>query len=154
MAPRSGSGGEQAEERLEKTVEMALLYDVYGELLTERQRRFFTLYFLDDLSLGEIGAQFQVSRQAVYDILRRSQRTLERMEARLGLVSGRRRLEARLDELKELARRLEQVLAGPSGDRGKALSLARELRQRLERLSEPVLPSAGEEAADGLRASE
>ncbi|NMA70385.1 MAG: YlxM family DNA-binding protein, partial [Firmicutes bacterium] len=90
MARRPGHGENRLEERLQKTVEMALLYDRYGELLTERQRRFFELYFLDDLSLGEISDQYGVSRQAVYDILRRSQRTLEKMERILGLVAARR----------------------------------------------------------------
>ena len=71
---------------LEKTVRMGLLFDYYGQLLTDRQREFFSLYYNDDLSLGEIAQQYGVSRQAVYDILRRSSQSLEGLESKLELV--------------------------------------------------------------------
>lgn len=143
MARRPGHGENRLEERLQKTVEMALLYDRYGELLTERQRRFFELYFLDDLSLGEISDQYGVSRQAVYDILRRSQRTLEKMERILGLVAARRAQAEHLGRLIETAQRVEALLADPAGDRAEARRLAAELRQGLVQLADPA-PKGGE----------
>lgn len=143
MARRPGHGENRLEERLQKTVEMALLYDRYGELLTERQRRFFELYFLDDLSLGEISDQYGVSRQAVYDILRRSQRTLEKMERILGLVASRRAQAEHLGRLIETAQRVEALLADPAGDRAEARRLAAELRQGLVQLADPA-PKGGE----------
>lgn len=63
-----------------------LLYDFYGSLLTERQQKFIELYYGDDLSLGEIAEQFNVTRQAVHDTLKRSEQTLENYEHKLGLV--------------------------------------------------------------------
>ncbi|MDO7787191.1 YlxM family DNA-binding protein [Desulforamulus aquiferis] len=64
-----------------------LLYDFYGSLLTERQQKFIELYYSDDLSLGEIAEQFEVTRQAVHDTLKRSEQTLENYEKKLGLVT-------------------------------------------------------------------
>jgi len=71
----------------DKKVRMHLLYDFYGQLLTDKQRSFFELYHHDDLSLGEIAEQHGVSRQAVYDILKRAERTLEDLESKLELVA-------------------------------------------------------------------
>lgn len=64
-----------------------LLYDFYGALLTERQRRYWDLHFGLDLSLGEIAGQEGVSRQAVLDGLKRAGESLEDFEARLHLVA-------------------------------------------------------------------
>ena len=69
-----------------KLTEINLLYDFYGQMLTERQRKFIELYYGDDFSLGEIAEQFEVSRQSVHDILKRSEQTLYRFEEKLGLV--------------------------------------------------------------------
>lgn len=62
------------------------LFDVYGELLSGRQQRLMRLYYHDDLSLGEIAQRRQITRQAVYDTLRRSVGELRRFERYLGLV--------------------------------------------------------------------
>ncbi|HEY6102318.1 MAG TPA: sigma factor-like helix-turn-helix DNA-binding protein [bacterium] len=62
------------------------LFDAYGRLLTDRQQRLLNLYFHDDLSFTEIAERFEVTRQAVYDALRRSTGELERLEALLGVV--------------------------------------------------------------------
>lgn len=69
-----------------RKVRITLLYDFYGQLLTARQRDVLALYYQADLSLGEIAEQQEVSRQAVYDIIKRSERTLEDLESKLQLV--------------------------------------------------------------------
>ncbi|MGI6035584.1 MAG: YlxM family DNA-binding protein [Limnochordia bacterium] len=77
-----------------KTVKMNLLFDFYGQLLTDRQREIFLLYYHDDLSLGEIAENIQISRQGVYDTLQRGEQALTDLEGRLGLMAkhqGRRR---------------------------------------------------------------
>ena len=74
-------------------LEMTLLYDHYGEFLTERQRMCFELYFDQDLSLAEIAQELEVSRQGVYDNLNRAEATLRNMEEKLGCV--RRTLQTR-----------------------------------------------------------
>ena len=75
------------QEMLAKTTRMNLLFDWYGSLLTERQRTYMQYYFHDDYSLGEIAAEFAVSRQAVYDQLKRTEAMLEDYEDKLGLLS-------------------------------------------------------------------
>ena len=72
---------------MEKHVKMSMLYDFYGQMLTERQRKYIDLYYCHDLSLGEISEQYGVSRQSVYDILKRSEQVLCKFEEKLGLVA-------------------------------------------------------------------
>ena len=74
-------------------LEMTLLYDYYGELLTQRQRMCFELYHDQDLSLAEIAQELKVSRQGVYDNLSRAEATLRNMEEKTGCV--RRSLQTR-----------------------------------------------------------
>ncbi|MBO8141891.1 MAG: YlxM family DNA-binding protein [Firmicutes bacterium] len=85
---------------------MNLLFDFYGQLLTEKQRAFFELYHHDDLSLGEIAQEHGVSRQAVYDILKRAERTLEEFESKLALVD---RYWQEREVLRELDRELSML---------------------------------------------
>ncbi|WP_395318391.1 putative DNA-binding protein [Fructilactobacillus frigidiflavus] len=61
------------------------LFDFYGCLLTTKQADYISQYYADDLSLGEISENFNVSRQAVYDNIKRTEKTLETYEAKMGL---------------------------------------------------------------------
>ncbi|MDA8233226.1 MAG: putative DNA-binding protein [Clostridia bacterium] len=72
---------------MEKVTRMAMLYDFYGQLLTDRQRHLFELYYDHDLSLGEIAEELEITRQAVHDLLKRSEKILEEYETKLGLVN-------------------------------------------------------------------
>ena len=70
---------------LEKTTRMNFLFDFYQSLLTEKQRSYMHLYYLDDHSLGEIADEYEISRQAVYDNIRRTEAMLEEYEDKLQL---------------------------------------------------------------------
>ena len=72
---------------IEKMIRIGRLYDAYGELLTERQRKCLDLHYLQDLSLGEIAAELGVSRQAINDILHRTEELLEQYEEKLKLLA-------------------------------------------------------------------
>lgn len=61
---------------------MAMLFDFYGDLLTERQKEFYDLYYNDDLSLAEIAENYDITRQGVRDIIVRAEKTLEDIENR------------------------------------------------------------------------
>ena len=67
-------------------LEMALLYDYYGGMLTEKQRDCFDMRYNQDMSLAEIGQELGVSRQAVCDNLSRTEALLRRMEENIGCV--------------------------------------------------------------------
>ncbi len=71
---------------LEKTTRMNYLFDFYQSLLTPKQRSYMSLYYLDDYSLGEIAEEFDVSRQAVYDNIKRTEAMLEEYEEKLVLL--------------------------------------------------------------------
>jgi len=73
------------ETMLEKTTRMNYLFDFYQDLLTPKQQSYMSLYYLDDFSLGEIAEQFEVSRQAVYDNIKRTEVMLEEYEDKLHL---------------------------------------------------------------------
>lgn len=73
--------------QLEKTNLMNTLFEFYGSLLTEKQQEYMHLYFAEDFSLGEIAAEFDVSRQAVYDNIKRTEVLLKEYENKLGMVS-------------------------------------------------------------------
>lgn len=68
---------------------VAEMLDVYGELLTERQRDFIDLYYNEDFSFGEIAETENISRQAVHDAIQHGKKTLFRFEKHLNLVKER-----------------------------------------------------------------
>lgn len=72
-------------ETIEKTTQINMLYDFYQPLLTAKQDLYMRLYYGDDYSLGEIAQLHHVSRQAVYDNLQRTVKTLQRYEQQLHL---------------------------------------------------------------------
>lgn len=74
------------ENKLEKTNRVNLLFDFYETLLTEKQQTFLKYYFHDDFSLGEIAGEFEISRQAVYEHIKRAEEMLEAYEVKLGLL--------------------------------------------------------------------
>jgi len=63
-----------------------MLFDFYGLLLTEKQRTFLQYYFHDDYSLGEIAEEFEISRQAIYEHIKRAESMLESYESKLHLL--------------------------------------------------------------------
>lgn len=71
---------------IEKIVEVSILFDFYKQLLTEKQREVVSFYYDEDYSLGEISENLNISRQAVYDTLKRSEKVLKDYEDKLGFV--------------------------------------------------------------------
>ena len=74
-------------DELTKNEELGDLYAYYGSLLTQGQQSYFEDYYYNDLSLGEIAANHQVSRQAVYDNIKRTEKILEDYEMKLHMYS-------------------------------------------------------------------
>ena len=89
------------------SVEMTLLLDYYGELLTERQRQCFDLRYNQDLSMGEI-AELGVSRQGVFDNLSRAEQRLRNMEEKTGCVRRAQTARHALDAITESANQLRK----------------------------------------------
>ncbi len=89
-------------------LEMALLLDYYGGMLTEKQRTCFDLRYNQDLSLGEIGEILGISRQAVCDNLARTESALRKLEQTLGCVSRDQKLRRELLTIRNAAQTLSR----------------------------------------------
>lgn len=77
----------------------SMLFDFYGELLTDKQREYFDLRYNEDLSLGEIAEQCGISRQGVWDIIRRAETAMTEIEEKTGLIKRFIERNAQIDEL-------------------------------------------------------
>lgn len=88
---------------MEKFVEQTLLYDFYGELLTERQQQVYESVVLEDYSLSEVAEDLGISRQGVHDMIKRCNHTLEEYESRLHLVEKVLCIRKQVQKIKELA---------------------------------------------------
>ena len=87
---------------MEKIVEQGLLYDFYGELLTEHQRQIYEGIVYENLSLSEIAAEQGISRQGVHDIVKRCDRALLAYEERLQLITRFMKIKERIKEIDAL----------------------------------------------------
>ena len=90
---------------IEKTNRMNALFECYSTLLTEKQMNYMELYYADDFSLGEIAEEFNVSRQAVYDNIKRTEKILENYERKLHIFSDYIVRSQLLDRLSEYIRK-------------------------------------------------
>ena len=70
----------------DETLYKTMLFDFYGDLLTEKQREYYDLYHNEDLSLAEIAEKAGITRQGVYDITTRAEKSLTAIEEKTGLI--------------------------------------------------------------------
>ncbi|CAH0416401.1 putative DNA-binding protein [Periweissella fabaria] len=103
---------------IEKNNRVNLLFEFYQPLLTVKQNEYMELYYGDDYSLGEIAEEFTVSRQAVYDNLKRTEKLLESYEAKLHMLAdfdrrtnGLQRLNQYINEHYQSDEQLRQIVA-------------------------------------------
>jgi len=89
---------------LEKTTRINFLFDFYHELLTPKQQKYMKMYYLEDLSLSEISELSSVSRQAVYDNIKRTEAMLETYEEKLHLYD---KFKDRTDIIEKLEEKAE-----------------------------------------------
>lgn len=87
-------------------LERTLLFDYYGEMLTEKQRIFFDLHHNQDLSLSEIAQEAGVSRQGIHDAVLRAEQSLREMEQKIGAVARDRQCRQAADQIRAAATQL------------------------------------------------
>ena len=93
---------------MDDTFLRTMLFDFYGDLLTDKQREYYDLHYNSDLSLFEIAEMSGTSRQAVWDIIRRGEQTLRDIEAKTGLVAKAIKRREALEALAVLAEKLPE----------------------------------------------
>ena len=84
-------------------LELTLLFDYYGELLTDKQKTCFDLRYNQDLTLAEIGEELGISRQGVHDLIKRCNKMLEGYEEKLHLVKKFLETKQKVEEINKLA---------------------------------------------------
>ncbi|MCI9508604.1 MAG: putative DNA-binding protein [Angelakisella sp.] len=92
-----------------KNLEISLLLDFYGDMLTQKQRDVVELYYNEDLSLAEIASHSGITRQGVRDSIKRAEVQLLDYEEHLRLAARFRRIQERLDEITDLAKDIERI---------------------------------------------
>ncbi|MBR2896040.1 MAG: YlxM family DNA-binding protein [Oscillospiraceae bacterium] len=92
-----------------QTYRMTMLYDFYGELLTERQKEFFDLYYNEDLSLGEIAENNGISRQGVRDVIVRAEATMQEFEDKTGLIRRFQQMQGHINTIIDSSAELKTI---------------------------------------------
>ncbi len=108
---------------LDDLARLTLLFDLYGALLTDKQRQVWALFYEEDLSLSEIGSELGISRQAVHDLLHRTEQTLCHYEEKLRLAA---RLKEERQKNEKIAALCREILAGKTQAAEEILALIAE----------------------------
>ncbi len=112
---------------------MALLFDFYGDVLTDRQKEFYDLYYNEDLSLAEIAENYGITRQGVRDVIVRAEAILTDLEDKTGLI---RRFHAMRSQLDNIVKAAEEILErSVKYDDEQLEMLARRIRDAADEMS-------------------
>ncbi|MBR3640835.1 MAG: DNA-binding protein [Oscillibacter sp.] len=115
-----------------QTYRMTMLFDFYGEVLTDRQKEFFDLYYNEDLSLAEIAENAGISRQGVRDVISRAENVMQEIEDKTGLIRRFEEMRGHLDAIEQAA------------DEIRTLNYRQYEDTRLGELTDRILAEAGE----------
>ena len=114
---------------LEELEYKGMLYDFYGELLTEHQKRIYEDFVCNDLSLGEIAEEQGISRQGVHDLVKRCDRLLLGYEEKLHLLERFRKVQGKIEQIRRLT--MEEELEGGEAVRSRIRELSDEILEEL-----------------------
>ena len=92
-----------------QTYRMTMLFDFYGEILTQRQKEFFDLYYNEDLSLGEIAENCGISRQGVRDVIVRAEAAMQEIEDKTGLIRRFMKMQPKIAAIEEAAQQIKTI---------------------------------------------
>ena len=118
---------------MEKIFEQTLLYDFYGELLNEHQRNVYEDAVFNDLSLSEIADNYDISRQAAHDLLKRVNKLLEGYENKLHMIQRFRIIEKYADEIISLT---DEVIEADDENSPETDSRLLEIRNKAGKITE------------------
>ncbi len=92
-----------------QTYRMTMLFDFYGEVLTERQKEFFDLYYNEDLSLAEISENYGITRQGVRDVIVRAEGVMTELEDKTGLLKRFMQMKDRVEAIEQAAAAIRTI---------------------------------------------
>ena len=92
-----------------QTYRMTMLFDFYGELLTDRQKEFYELYYDEDLSLSEIAENYGISRQGVRDVIVRADAIMTELEDKTGLLKRFMQMKEKVSAIEEAAAAIRTI---------------------------------------------
>ena len=98
---------------MDKIYYITLLLDFYGELLTEKQRSVMSSYYFDDYSLNEIAEEHSITRQAVHDMIKRTEKLLKQYEEKLMLVD---KYLKRKEKVENIVKELDKLIDEGNGE--------------------------------------
>ena len=123
------------DENIDKVAVNSLLYDFYGNLLTDRQKQIMMLYHEENLSLAEIAQELEISRQAVHDALKKAESVLVGYEENLSLVQKFMKSEKTISRIEEMITELESDLSANKST-AKINEKIKEMRKIIDELHE------------------
>lgn len=115
---------------------MAMLFDFYGDLLTERQLEFYDLYYNEDLSLAEIAENYGISRQGVRDVIVRAEAAMTEVEDKTHIIRRFHQSRAAINAIDAAADRLLQAVDARIYDDAMLDALAREIKSNVAKLNQ------------------
>lgn len=96
---------------MDKKLQISLLLDFYGSMLSEKQKEIMDYYYNDDLSLSEVADNIGITRQGVHDVIKRTEAAVFDMEEKLGLYQQFDTVRAGLSEIELMAHQIERLNA-------------------------------------------
>ena len=102
---------------------LAMLFDFYGEVLTDRQKEFYDLYYNEDLSLGEIAENYDITRQGVRDVIVRAEGILTDLEDKTGLIKRFHTMKGQLQQVRGDAQKLVDLAIRRDDEESERLAL-------------------------------
>ncbi len=115
---------------------MAMLFDFYGDLLTERQREFYDLYYNEDLSLAEIAENYGISRQGVRDVIVRAEAAMTEIEDKTHIIRRFQQNRPAIAAINAAADRLLQAVNRRSYNDAMLDEIARTIRENTAKLEQ------------------
>lgn len=114
---------------MDKRTKTLILFDIYGDLLTEKQKTIMDYYYNDDLSLSEIGENGKISRQAIHDTIKKCEKLLYGYEEKLQLLKKNTILKETKEEIEDILLRLDAESSEHVKD------IVKSLRQKLKEIN-------------------
>ena len=119
-----------------QTYRMSMLFDFYGDLLTERQKEFYDLYYNEDLSLAEIAENYGISRQGVRDVIVRAEAAMEDIEEKTHIIRRFNQNRKEIAGIEEAADRLLEAVNNRSYNDFMLDEIARTIKDKAAKLNQ------------------